>query len=163
MNHSVQTLRQALHQTHHHYYLNISVEAANLSDWRIESKKSIQQRESNRNFFARIGMLYWVHACLGRYKQRLSWNRWWCVSRSRSSLSVLISRSPHCSPNNIVSLIDLTGPIAHLLFAEPPKMFVGHRARTRDYSVYLRSVLGQCGRLNQSSPKGNHPVVWNKL
>jgi len=29
--------------------LNISVEAANLSDWRIES---------NRNFFARIGMLY---------------------------------------------------------------------------------------------------------
>ena len=78
---------------------------------------------------------------------------------SRSSLSVLISRSPHCSPNNIVSLIDLTGPIAHLLFAEPPKMFVGHRARTRDYSVYLRSMLGQCGRLNQSSPKGNHPVA----
>ena len=34
--------RQALHQTHHHYYLNVSVQAANLSDWRIES---------NRNFF----------------------------------------------------------------------------------------------------------------
>ena len=53
MNHSVKTRRQALHQTHHHYYLNISVEAANLSDWRIESnrKKSIRQRESNRNFF----------------------------------------------------------------------------------------------------------------
>ena len=50
MNHSVKIRRQALHQTHHHYYLNISVEAANLSDWRIES---------NRNFFARIGMLYW--------------------------------------------------------------------------------------------------------
>ena len=34
------------------YYLNISVQAANLSDCRIES---------NRNFFARIGMLYyWV-------------------------------------------------------------------------------------------------------
>jgi len=49
MNHSVMRHRQALHQTHHHYYLNISVEAANLSDWRIES---------NRNFFARIGMLY---------------------------------------------------------------------------------------------------------
>jgi len=48
MNHSVKRRRQALHQTHHHYYLNISVEAANLSDWRIES---------NRNFFARIGML----------------------------------------------------------------------------------------------------------
>jgi len=168
MNHSVKRRRQALHQTNHHYYFNISVQAANLSDWRIESNRknrfgSENRIEWNRNFLARIGMLYWVHACLGRYKQRLSWNRWWCVSRSRSSLSVLISRSPHCSPNNIVSLIDLTGPIAHLLFAEPPKMFVGHRARTRDYSVYLRSVLGQCGRLNQSSPKGNHPVAWNKL
>jgi len=32
----------------HHYYLNIGVQAANLSDCRIES---------NRNFFARIGML----------------------------------------------------------------------------------------------------------
>ena len=31
------------------YYLNISVQAANLSDCRIEW---------NRNFFARIGMLY---------------------------------------------------------------------------------------------------------
>ena len=49
MNHSVKRRRQALHQTHHHYYLNISVEAANLSDWRIES---------NQNFFARIGMIY---------------------------------------------------------------------------------------------------------
>jgi len=39
MNHSVKRTRQALHQTHHHYYLNISVEAANLSDWRIGSKK----------------------------------------------------------------------------------------------------------------------------
>jgi len=38
MNHSVKRRRQALHQTHHHYYLNISVRAANLSDWRIESK-----------------------------------------------------------------------------------------------------------------------------
>ena len=39
-----------------------SVEAAKLSDWRIESKKSIRQRESNRieTFFARIGMLYCV-------------------------------------------------------------------------------------------------------
>jgi len=37
MNHSVKRRRQALHQTHHHYHLNISVEAANLSDWRIES------------------------------------------------------------------------------------------------------------------------------
>ena len=42
MNHSLQRRRQALHQNHHHYYLNISVEAANLSDWRMES---------NRNFF----------------------------------------------------------------------------------------------------------------
>ena len=49
MNHSLKRRRQALHQPHHHYYLNISVEAANLLDWRIES---------NRNFFARIGMLY---------------------------------------------------------------------------------------------------------
>ena len=39
MNHSLKRRRQALNQTHHHYYLNISVEAANLSDWRIESKK----------------------------------------------------------------------------------------------------------------------------
>jgi len=39
MNHSVKRRRQALHQTHHHYYLNISVEAANLSDWRIESNR----------------------------------------------------------------------------------------------------------------------------
>jgi len=34
------------------YYLNISVQAANLSDYRIES---------NQNFFARIGMLYHRH------------------------------------------------------------------------------------------------------
>ena len=39
MNHSVKRRRQALHQTHHHYYLNISVQAANISDCRIESKK----------------------------------------------------------------------------------------------------------------------------
>jgi len=60
MNHSVKGRRQALHQTHHHYYLNVSVQAANLSDWRIESKKidSVARIESNRNFFARIGMLY---------------------------------------------------------------------------------------------------------
>ena len=50
MNHSVKRRRQALHQTHHHYYLNISVEAANLSDWRIESNRI-------ETFFARIGML----------------------------------------------------------------------------------------------------------
>ena len=42
----------------HHYYLNISVQEANLSDCRIESKKkSIRWRESNENFLARIGML----------------------------------------------------------------------------------------------------------
>ena len=40
MNHSVKRRRQALHRTHHHYYLNISVEAANLSDWQIESNRS---------------------------------------------------------------------------------------------------------------------------
>ena len=41
MDHSVKRRRQALHQTHHHYYLNISVEAANLSDSvaRIESNQ----------------------------------------------------------------------------------------------------------------------------
>ena len=39
MNHGVKRCRQALHETHHYYYLNISVQAANLSDWRIESKK----------------------------------------------------------------------------------------------------------------------------
>jgi len=52
MNHRLKRRRQALHQTHHHYYLNISVEAANLSDWRIESK-----------LFARIGMLYCPAHC----------------------------------------------------------------------------------------------------
>ena len=67
MDHSVKRRGQALHQTHHHYYLNISVEAANLSDWRIESNRknrfgSDNRIESNRNFFARIGMLYPVHA-----------------------------------------------------------------------------------------------------
>jgi len=45
MNHSVNRRRQALHQTHHHYYLNISVEAANLSDWRIESKLFLHELE----------------------------------------------------------------------------------------------------------------------
>jgi len=60
MNHSVKRRRQALHQNHHHYYLNISIEAANLSDWRIES---------NRNFFARIGMLY--HQVASEYKLRI--------------------------------------------------------------------------------------------
>jgi len=39
MNHSIKRRRQALHQNHHHYYLNISLEAANLSDWRIESNR----------------------------------------------------------------------------------------------------------------------------
>jgi len=38
--------------THHHYYLNISVEAANLSDWRIEKIDLIEWK-----LFARIGML----------------------------------------------------------------------------------------------------------
>ena len=37
------------------YYLNISVQVANLSNCRIES---------NRNFFARIGMLYCTHTAL---------------------------------------------------------------------------------------------------
>ena len=42
---------------------DISVEAANLSDWRIESNRknrfgSENRIKSNRNFFARIGMLY---------------------------------------------------------------------------------------------------------
>jgi len=43
------------------YYLNISVQAANLSDCRIESKKidSVARIES-KLFFARIGMLYYT-------------------------------------------------------------------------------------------------------
>jgi len=42
------------------YYLNISVQAANLSDCRIEKIDSVARIESNRieTFFARIGMLY---------------------------------------------------------------------------------------------------------
>jgi len=62
MNHSIKRRRQALNKTHHHYYLNTSVEAANVSNWRIESNRkkidSVARIESNRNFFARIGMLY---------------------------------------------------------------------------------------------------------
>ena len=54
MNHSVKRCRQALHQTHHHYYLNISVEAANLSDWRIEKIDSVARIESNRNFLPEL-------------------------------------------------------------------------------------------------------------
>ena len=50
MNHSVKRRCQALHQTHHRYYLNISVQAANLSDWRIEWNRI-------ETLFARIGML----------------------------------------------------------------------------------------------------------
>ena len=45
MNHSVKRRRQALHRTHHHYYLNISVEATKLSDWRIESKLFLPELE----------------------------------------------------------------------------------------------------------------------
>ena len=37
--------RQALHQTHHHYYSNISVEAAN---WRIESNRKNRFGSENR-------------------------------------------------------------------------------------------------------------------
>ena len=48
MNHSVKRRRQALHQTHHHYYLNISVEAANISDWRIQSKLFLPELECSR-------------------------------------------------------------------------------------------------------------------
>jgi len=48
MNHSVKRRRQALHQTYHHYYLNISVEAANLSDWQIESNRKNRFGSENR-------------------------------------------------------------------------------------------------------------------
>jgi len=62
MNHSLKRRRQALHQTHHHYYLNISVEAANLSDWQIESNRKNRFGSENRieTFLARIGMLYFL-------------------------------------------------------------------------------------------------------
>jgi len=46
--HSVKIRRQALHQTHHYYYLNISVEAANLSYWRIESNQKNRFGSENR-------------------------------------------------------------------------------------------------------------------
>jgi len=48
MNHSVKRRRQALHQTHQHYYLNIVVEAANLSDWRIEPNRKNLFGSENR-------------------------------------------------------------------------------------------------------------------
>ena len=60
MNHSVKRRRQALHQTHRHYCLNISVQAANLSDWRIESKKNDSVPRIESKLFARIGMLYYL-------------------------------------------------------------------------------------------------------
>jgi len=43
------------------YYLNISVQAANLSDCRIESNRKNRFGSENRieTFFARIGMLYY--------------------------------------------------------------------------------------------------------
>ena len=37
-----------MHQTHHHYYLNISVQATNLSDWRIESNRKNRFGSENR-------------------------------------------------------------------------------------------------------------------
>ena len=55
-----------LHQTHHHYYLNISVEAANLSHWLIESNRKnrfgSENRIESKLFFTRIGMLYQTEA-----------------------------------------------------------------------------------------------------
>jgi len=48
MNHSVKRRHQALHQTHHHYYLNISVQAANVSNWRIESNRKNRFGSENR-------------------------------------------------------------------------------------------------------------------
>jgi len=54
MNHSVK---------HHHYYLNISVKAANLLDWRIESKKidSVARIELELFFCRNWNAL--VHTC----------------------------------------------------------------------------------------------------
>ena len=45
--------------THHHYYLNISVEAANLSDWLIESNRKNRFGSENgiETSIARIRML----------------------------------------------------------------------------------------------------------
>jgi len=61
MNHSVKKRRQALHQTHRHYYLNISVQAEIYQIGESNRKKidSVARIESNRieTFFARIGML----------------------------------------------------------------------------------------------------------
>ena len=48
MNHSVKRRHQALHQTHHHYYLNISVQATNVSNWRIESNRKNRFGSENR-------------------------------------------------------------------------------------------------------------------
>jgi len=47
------------------YYLNIGVQAANLSDCRIES---------NRNFFARIGMLYHVVSVSNANRRYINFN-----------------------------------------------------------------------------------------
>ena len=50
MNHSVKRRRQALHQTYHHYYLNISVQAGKFIRLanRIEKIDSVARIESNR-------------------------------------------------------------------------------------------------------------------
>jgi len=105
MNHSVKRRRQALHQTHHHYYLNISVQSANLSDCRIESNGKNRFGSENRiesklfrpNWNARL----LVRLCLPRLASQLRraaglllWARrqeisidsdWW---RARSSSGV---------------------------------------------------------------------------
>ena len=47
MNHSLKRRRQALNQTHHHYYLNISVEVANLSEG--ESNRIEKNRFGSEN------------------------------------------------------------------------------------------------------------------
>ena len=60
MNHSVKRRRQALHQTHRNYYLNISVQAEiyQIGESNRKNRFGSENRiESNRNFFARIGML----------------------------------------------------------------------------------------------------------
>jgi len=97
MNHSVKRRHQALHQTHHHYYLNISVEVANLSDWRIESKKSIRYWESNRIetfFYPNWNAL--VDTDVG-YGWSSTSGGWWYIQRNlhslASCLSVLLLRS----------------------------------------------------------------------
>ena len=119
MNHSVKRRRQALHQTHHHYYLNISVQSANLSDCRFESNGKNRFGSENRiesklfrpNWNARLlvrlclprlasqlrraaGLLLWAR------RQEISIETGWRRARSTGRSTALSSKCEQCQVYN---------------------------------------------------------------